>query len=95
MCVGVIIAHSAVHGARLSEYDRNLIRRVDIFAWLSTLSGLLFGAARWQTRRRFPNPLSVLWLPILLAFAFLPPVVVYGVAHLWSDPNNQAWIVPF
>jgi hypothetical protein len=31
----------------------------------------------------------------LLAFAFLPPVVVYGVAHLWSDPNNQAWIVPF
>jgi hypothetical protein len=66
-----------------------------LLAWSFTLGGLLFGAARWQTRQRFPNPLSAWWLPIFLAFAVVPPGVVEGADHLCPDPNNQASMVPF
>jgi hypothetical protein len=66
-------------------------------AWGFTMIGLIVGAARGdrKTRLRFPHPLSAWWLPVLLAFACVPPKIVDLVNHFWPDPNNQAWTVPF
>ena len=61
--------------------------------WALTLIGIGIGAPRLRSGSvRFPSPLSSLWLPILLAEAYLPLNIQDAIAN---TPKWNARFVPY